>query len=75
MQRRLPRIIRVRFANGISTTTRRSKITFTNVAHEGSRNSVENATEACFAIVATNSSSESLKKDSRFRLSNYSPSW
>ena len=60
MQRRLPRIIRVRVADETSIITRPSKITFTSVARAGSRNSAGNATEGYFATHAINLSLASL---------------
>ena len=72
MQRKLPRIIRVRAAVGTSTTTRRSKITSTNAAHDGSRNFVDAATEDFFATVVTNSWSAFSNVVNRCRRLNFS---
>lgn len=67
MQRRLPRIIRVRSANETLTTIRHSKITFTSAVHGGSKSSAENAIGACSATHVTNLSSVSSKEGNRCR--------
>ena len=75
MPRKQSRIIRVRSAGVISTTTRRSKIISTNAVHEGLKSSVENATEDSSAISATNSWSEFSNVVNRFHHCNCSNDW